>query len=126
MNIVLAIILLGLLDELPEVPAAGRYVRRAITEQACIRRRNTAMVALGDGLEEGKIKIRSLPRFDKSDNTRWKVSHRWDTYYFKGRSIIDNGRVHAGDKRRKGKRPYGKEPLDKIRFKQAMEDYLDS
>lgn len=137
MNIVTIIIVLSLLEELPELPEYSRANHRTATERACIRRRNTARAAIGDYLEEGKIIGDPYePDFDIVGSTniygrttkqwRGKVSHKWDTFYFKTRSYIDTGRVHNGDKKRKGKRPYSEEKLDKIRFQQALEDYLDS
>lgn len=125
MNINTVIFLLALFFDFETVAINTRAARRDRCERACVRRRNTAMAAIGDGLEEGKIKVRYLPDFDKEDKTRWKVSHRWDTFYFKERSPIDNGRIHAGDRHRKGKRPYGGEPVDKIRIRQALQDYYE-
>ena len=123
------VIILYLMEYYPEPDA--RAIRRAATQRHCIRRRNTARVAIKTNVD--KIVHPYVPSFDVEGEVSYykritkpcknKVSNKWDTFYFKKRCIIDNGRVHAGDKKRKGKRPYKKEPLDKIRFKQEMKYY---
>ena len=129
------IILLILYYEIPSFPYDARAARRAATARACERRRNTARFAIKS--LNGKS-IRYTPYWDEEDKNgdnyykrvvkpyRGKTSHKWDTFYFKTRSIIDTGRVHAGDKKRKGKRPYRKESVDKIRAEQAWKDYLET
>lgn len=133
MNIFLLLIFISYMD-IPQIPVDKRRSRHAATQRSCVRRRNTARFVVKN--VENKVLNPYEPYWDKEDpngNNYYKrvvkpfsnkVSHKWDTFYFKTRSIIDNGRVHAGDKHRKGKRPYNKENIDKIREHQMILDYI--
>lgn len=122
MNIMTIIILLVLIDELPELSESARQNRRAETEQHCIRRRNVARAVICDGIT-GHSRRAYTPDWDEEEETSWKVSHRWDTFYFKTRSFIDTGRVHNGDAHCKGKRAHKGQHATKLRARQLMADY---
>jgi len=138
MNIFTIIVLLAL-AELPELPAYARADRRANTAKAIARKRRVGRSAIGAELwfdVPNQTHVHTWmphPEYDdlythgpgkKPSQVHSKSQqNRWDTFEWKTRSYMDNGRVHAGDKKRKGKREYATERIDKIRFQQLLEDY---
>lgn len=136
MNIFVIIVLLSLQD-IPELPAAKRADRRAARSKAIAHNRRVYNDIIGPGIwfdepehdeahyrvhcpeEEGLyVSYKGAQKHSKSQQSRW------ETHYFKTRSIIDTGRVHAGDKHRKGKRAYRGEHVDKTRARQLWVDYV--
>ena len=140
MNIFTIILLLSLV-ELPELPEYTRANRRANTAKAITRKRNVGRSAIGfvpwfDEVNETFAHTwMPRPEYDgvythgpgrKPSQVHTKAQqNRWDTFTWKTRCYMDNGRVHAGDHKRKGKREYATERIDKIRFQQLMEDYFE-
>lgn len=138
MNIFLMAILLSLLDDAATLPT-GRGARRASRSKAITHNRRMYNDIVG-----GEIWFDKPWHCDDHDmwHPEWEGLYvpypykegyaynksqqgRWETHYFKTRSIIDTGRVHAGDKHRKGKRAYKNQHCENVRYRQLMADYAE-
>ena len=124
MNIVTIIILLSLLDEIPILPMHTRANRRFNRTKAIVHNAKVYHDIIGYGIwfeeadETGKFR-----RWASGQEHTTNQTGRWETNYLKTRSFIDTGRAHSGDKKRKGRRAYNGEHVDKLRFHQLLADY---
>ena len=125
MNIILYLMIMALLD-VPAVPDKPRAARRANRAKAIAHNARVYHNIIGYGIwfeepdKNGKFRY-----WASGQEHTTNQQGRWETNYFKTRSYIDTGRVHAGDKHRKGKREYKNEIIDKMRFSNALTDYYN-
>ena len=140
MNIFVLIIILSLSD-IPSLPSYARADRRANKSKAIARKRRVGRSAIGADLwfdTPNQTFDHTWCPHSEADGyythgAEWKPSqkhsnsqqNRWDTFEWKQRSSMYNGRVHAGDKHRKGKRAYRGEHADKTRARQLWFDYIE-
>lgn len=139
MNIFLMAILLCLFDDAAVLPT-GRGARKASRTRAIAHNRRIYNYIVGGEIwfdqpwhDEAHFRIHHpeweglyVPYPYKEGYAHTKPQQgRWETHYFKTRSIIDTGRIHAGDKHRKGKRAYKNQHCDKVRYRQLMADYAE-
>lgn len=138
MNIFVFFVLLSFLDA-PTFDPDARAVRRFNKAKAIARKRRVGRSAIGATLwfdEPEQTFAHTWCPHPEVDGlyihgAEWKPrqkhsnsqQNRWDTFEWKQRSYIYNGRVHVGDRNRKGKRLYAGEKIDKIRFNEALKDY---
>ena len=126
MNIFFVLFVLSFIEEeAPVLPSKPRADRRAARASAIAHNRRVYHDIIGSGIWFEKPKADGIYRRYASGQYHHNAQQgRWETNYLKTRSITDTGRIHAGDKKRKGKRSYCKQELDELRYKEALKDYL--